>query len=157
MGQTAVWIEVDRIKLVETLLGRKLEPGGAGENDRPDTIKLTGSFQPHRRRGELYLVTPKSSLSDWTPIPSLVKAVARARDWYEQIAAGEIRTVEEIARKTGMPACDVKHALKYAILSPHVTGAIPAGKNPPNLTLKKLRDSISLDWLEQQDKILRLM
>jgi DNA invertase Pin-like site-specific DNA recombinase len=156
VGQTAVWIEVDRAKLAEALVGRKLESRVTGDNHRPDTIKLTASFQPHRRRGELYLVTPKGSQSDRTPIPSLVKAVARARVWYEQFAAGEISTVKELAKKTGMPACDVKHTLKYAMLSPQVTEAILAGRHAPNLTLRELREGISLNWQEQEDMILGL-
>jgi hypothetical protein len=157
VGQTAVWIEVDKSKLAEALVGRKLVPGVPGGNHRPDNIKLTANFQPHRRRGELYLLTPTSSLFDRTPIPSLVKVVARARDWYEQIVTGKISTVAEIAKKAGMPACDVKHTLKYAILSPQVTEAILTGRHPPNLTLRELRDGISLDWVEQQKKILLLV
>jgi hypothetical protein len=156
VGQTAVWIEVDRAKLVETLLGRKPESGTANHKNQPDLIKLTSNFQPHRRRGELYFVTPKISHPDRAPIPGLVKAVARARDWYEQIVTGEVANVAEIARKTGMPSCDVKYALKFAMLSPQVTEAILAGKHPPNLTLRDLRSSISIDWKEQQERILQL-
>src|ERR1017187_846632 len=156
VGQTAVWIEVDRAKLVETLLGRKPESGTANHKNQPDLIKLTSNFQPHRRRGELYFVTPKISHPDRAPIPGLVKAVARARDWYEQIVTGEVAHVAEIARKTGMPSCDVKYALKFAMLSPQVTEAILAGKHPPNLTLRDLRSSISIDWKEQQERILQL-
>jgi len=91
-------------------------------------------------------VTPKSSHSDRTPIPGLVKAVARDRDWYEQIVTGEIGNVEELAKKTGMMACHIKHTLKYAMLSPQVTEAILAGKHPSNLTLRELRGNISIDW-----------
>jgi len=156
VGQTALWIEVDRAKLIETLLGRKPESGTADRKNRPDTIKMTTDFQPHRRRGELYLVTPKNSRSDRTPIPGLVKAVARARDWYEQIVTGEVGSVAEIATKTGMPSCDVKYALKFAMLSPQVTEAILAGKHPPNLTLRELRASISMNWKLQQERILQL-
>jgi site-specific DNA recombinase len=156
VGQTAIWLEVDRTKLVETLLGRKSEFGTAVRRNQPDLIKLTTDFQPQRRRGELYLVTPKSPHSDRTPSPGLVKAVARARDWYEQIVKGEVRNVAEIARKTGMPSCDIKYALKFAILSPQITEAILAGKHPPNLTLRELRNNISIDWKQQQERILQL-
>jgi site-specific DNA recombinase len=156
VGQTALWIEVDRVKLVETLLGRKTESGTAHSKNRSDLIKLTTNFQSHRRRGEFYLVTPKTSHSDRTPIPGLVKAVARARDWYEQIVTGEVTNVVEIGRKTGMPSCDVKYALKFAMLSPQVTEAILAGNHPPNLTLRDLRGNISIDWSQQQERILQL-
>jgi len=157
VGQTAVWIEVDRAKLAETLLGGKPEFGAAIGNQRLDTIKLTTNFQPHRRGGELYLVTPKSSSSDGIPVPCLVKAIAQARDWYERIVAGEVGTVNELARKTGLPPCYVRRILKYAMLSPRITETILSGKHLPNLTLRELPDSIPSDWREQQDRIFRLV
>ena len=157
VGQTAVWVEVDSAKLAETLLGGKPKSGAAIGNHRLDTIKLTANFQPRCRGGELYLVTPRSSCSDGTPVPCLVKAIARARDWYERIVAGEVGTVGELARKTGLPPCYVKHILKYAMLSPQITETILLGKHPPNLTLRELKDSISIDWREQQDRISRLV
>jgi DNA invertase Pin-like site-specific DNA recombinase len=156
VGKTAIWLEVDRTKLVETLLGRKSEFGTVVHKNQPELIKLTTDFQPHRRRGELYFVTPMISHADRAPVPGLVKAVARARDWYEQIVKGEVRNVAEIAMKTGMPSCDVKYALKFAMLSPQVTEAILAGKHPPNLTLRDLRNNISIDWKQQQERILQL-
>ena len=157
VGQTAVWIEVDRAKLAETLLGGKPESGAAIGNQRLDPIKLTTNFQPHRRGGELYLMTPKSSCSDGMPVPCWVKAIARARDWYERIVAGEAGTVGELARKTGLPSGYVKRILKYAMLSPQITEMILSGKHPPNLTLRELQDSIPSDWREQQDRIFRLV
>ena len=156
VGQTTLWIEVNRDKLIETLLGRKPECGTAYKKLQSDVIKLTADFRTHRRRGELYLVTLKSTHSDRTPIPGLVKAVARARDWYEQIISGEVGNVEEIARKTGMPSCDVKYALKFAMLSPQVTEAILAGKHPPKLTLRELRSNLCIDWKQQHERILQL-
>jgi len=156
VGQTALWIEVDRAKLLETLLGRKPEFGTADSKTQSRLIKLTADFCVHRRRGELYLVTQKSSHSDRTPIPGLVKAVARARDWYEQIVTGEVANVAEIAWKTGMPSCDIKYTLKFAMLSPQVTEAILVGKHPPNLTLRDLRAGISIDWRQQQNRFLGL-
>jgi site-specific DNA recombinase len=101
-------------------------------------------------------VTPKSSCSERIPIPCLVKAVARARDWYERFVAGEVGTVGELAKKTGMHACDVKRILKFAMLSPQVTEAILAGRHPPNLTLREVQNSISIDWREQQVRIFTL-
>jgi hypothetical protein len=68
----------------------------------------------------------------------------------------DVSNVAELARKTGMPTCDVKYALKFAMLSPQVTEAIVAGKHPPNLTLRDLRAGISMDWKRQQDRILQL-
>lgn len=92
-GQCEIWIEVDREKLTENLLGRKIVPGAVNHGSRLDAIKLTANFQPHRRSGELYLIAQKGSCSAGTPVPSLVEAIVRSRDWYEQFIAGEVGTI----------------------------------------------------------------
>jgi len=98
VGQNKVWIEVDEAKLLQTLLGRK--PGSvAVDEHKIETIKLTADFQPLRRGNELRLVGPPGSCFERTPVPSLVKAIARARDWYERIVGGEISTVVQLAKE----------------------------------------------------------
>jgi site-specific DNA recombinase len=150
VGQTTVWIEVDSKKLVETLLGHKLECNAAANVQKPYNIKLTANFQPLRRGGELRLVAPKNSSFEGTPIPSLVKAVARARDWYERIISGEVRTVGQLAQKTSLPSSYVKRLLRCALLSPHITETVLTGEHRPNLTLQELLRRAPIDWREQQ-------
>jgi hypothetical protein len=152
VGQTTVWIEVDRQKLVGTLLGHKPE-FNAADGQKLNTIKLTADFQPLRRGGELHLVAPKSSSSEGTPIPSLVKAVARARDWYERIVSGEVGTVSQLAQKTGLPSTYIKRILECALLSPLMTEIILSGKHRSNLTLQELLQKSPIDWHEQQGTI----
>ncbi len=156
IGKSAVWIEVDRSKLSESLLGRKPESGPAAWKHQSDIIKLTAEFQPERREGELYLVTPMRSRSEGTSVPTLVKAIARARNWYEQIAAGKVGTVGELAQKTGLTPTYVKRILQCAMLSPEMTETILSGKHRPNLTLRDLLTHLPIDWREQRDRILTL-
>ena len=150
VGQTTVWIEVDRQKLAETLLGHKPEFNAAVDVQKPNTIKLTADFQPLRRGGELRLVAPSSSSTEGTPIPSLVKAVARARDWYERIVSGEVGTVGQLARETGLPSTYIKRILACALLSPQMTEIILSGRHRPNLTLQELLQNSPINWKEQK-------
>ena len=120
----------------------------------PNTIKLTADFQPVPRGGELRLVAPKSSSSEGTPIPSLVKAVARAREWYERIVSGEVGTVGQLAQKTGLPSTYIKRILACAMFSPQMTEIILSGKHRPNLTLRGLLQKAPIDWQEQEHNIL---
>jgi DNA invertase Pin-like site-specific DNA recombinase len=156
VGQSEIWIEVDRERLAEALLGRKIVPGPVNRNRWLDPIKLTTVFQPHHRSGELHLLGPKGSREEGSPVPSLVKAIVRSRDWYEQFIAGEVGTIAEIAKKTKLPTNYVKRILKYAMLSPQIIEAILSGKHPPNLSLQELQGNISTDWREQRNKIPRL-
>lgn len=119
-------------------------------------IKLTANFQPHHRSGELYLKIPNDSCLDGTPVLSVVKAIARSREWYVLFIAGKVATVGELARKTGLTPSYVTRILKYAMLSPEIIEAILTGKHPHNLTLRELQGKIAIDWREQQKKILRL-
>ena len=153
VGQTKVWIEVSRTKLMEALLERKSDTSAAFSEHTPDTIKLTADFQPVRRGGELRLVEPKNSPSEGTPVPALVKAIARARDWYERIVAGEVGTLTELARKTGLTSTYIKRILQFAMLSPQITESILSGRQSAELTGKTILDNITLDWREQASNL----
>ena len=156
MGKTTVWIEVDITKLVETLLGHKLDFGAAGDGHGPAVIKLNADFEPVHQGSELRLVAPDGPGSEGTPVPSLVKAVARARDWYEQIVAGEVGTIKTLSQRTGLGRTYVKRILRLATLSPEMTEAILSGKHRADLTLQDLRHSVPIDWQQQPDRIFQL-
>ncbi len=151
VGRTTVCVEVDRDKLVEIFMGNESQSIAAGADRRIDNIKLHADFQPLRRGSELRLVGPKGSCYEGSPIHSLVRAVARARDWYERIVAGEIATVSQLAQKTGLSSSYVKRVLKCAVLSPQITESILSGNHRPNLTLQELLQRIPTDWQTQSD------
>jgi site-specific DNA recombinase len=154
VGQTTVWIEIDKRTLLATLLGKKPETVPPSRTDKPDVLKLTGDFQARRRGSELRLVAPNNPSSEGTPVPSLVKAVARARDWYERIVSGEVNTIGQLAQKSSLTRRYVRRILPFANLSPQITEMILSGKHRADLTLKELLNRIPSDWREQQNKIL---
>jgi hypothetical protein len=156
VGQATVWIEVDSTKLVETLLGHKPDFAAAVDGHGPGIIKLNADFQPVHQESELRLVAPNGSCSEGTPVPSLVKAVVRARDWYERIIAGEVGTIKTLCKITGLGRTYVKAILRCATLSPQIVESILLGKHRPGLTLQDLRHGIPIDWQEQQDRIFQL-
>lgn len=149
IGKTAIWIGVDMAKLMETLLGHKPEFIATTDEHGHDTVKLNTDFHILRRGNELHLVGAQGSCFERTPIPSLVKAIARARGWYEQIVAGEIGTVTELARRTGLHAAYVKRILQCAMLSPQIIKALLSGKQRANLTLQVILDNAAIDWRKQ--------
>jgi ParB-like chromosome segregation protein Spo0J len=84
-----------------------------------------------------------------------MKAVARAHGWYERIVAGEVTTIGELARKSGLTRRYVRKILLCANLSPQIMEALLVGKHRPNLTLKEILRGVPLDWREQEKRILR--
>ena len=154
VGEKAVSIEIDRAKLLVTLAGNDYTPHPHSRRSAHANLKLTASFQVLRRGGELRVIlTNGESTFQGKRVPSLVKAVARARDWYERIVAGEVTTISELGRKSGLTRRYVRRILQCATLSPRIIEALLTGKHRPNLTLKEIQGSMPLNWRDQEKKI----
>jgi site-specific DNA recombinase len=155
VGHTAAWIEIDKTRLLATLLGQKSETLSPPGRSKPDILKLSADFHVLRQGGELRVVTPQDEAGlQGKPAASLLKAVARSRDWYERILAGEVATIGQLAQKCGLTRRYVRRILQCANISPEITEALLIGKHRPNLTVNELLRSLPLDWREQRQKIL---
>jgi site-specific DNA recombinase len=110
------------------------------------------------RGGELRVIaTPNSASFEGKPVPSLIKAVARARYWYERITAGEITSIGQLAQESGLTLRYVRRILQCATLSPQITEALLSGDHRPDLTVEELRHSVLPSWAEQEQAIHRLL
>jgi site-specific DNA recombinase len=153
IGQSKVWIEVGKTSLFEYLykpMGRGIE---VPFRDIP-TLQLVGDFEISRRGSEVRIVMPNEDFGRVSPVPSIVKAIARSRDWYERIVAGEFGTIGQLAHKSGLTKRYVRKILQCAHLSPKVTEALLVGKHAPSLTLKTVLQGVPLHWSEQDRTIL---
>jgi site-specific DNA recombinase len=89
--------------------------------------------------------------------PALLRAVARARRWFEEIADGRVRSSAEIARREGLQKGYVARLLRLAFLSPDIVEALVAGRAPVEFNLQMMmttQRALSLAWKEQE-KLLR--
>jgi site-specific DNA recombinase len=151
IGETAVWIEIDRTKLHATLLGHKSKFLRPSRRDELEILKLTADFKVLRRGGELRVISPNGESSfEGKRMPSLVKAVARAHDWYERIVAGEVATIGELGRKSGLTRRYVRRILQCANLSPQIIEALLKGNHRPDLILEEILRGVPLNWREQE-------
>jgi DNA invertase Pin-like site-specific DNA recombinase len=156
IGQKEVWTEIDKTKLLATLLGGKPQALSSSRRDKSGLLKLVGDFQVVRRGGELRVVLSNDdSCLEGERVPSLVKAVARARGWYERFVADEVRSIDQLARRSGLTRRYVRRILQCAILSPQITDALLTGRHRPNLTLNEILRGMPFNWREQENKILR--
>jgi len=55
-----------------------------------------------------------------------------------------------LAKRAGVTRGYVTRILRLAFLAPDITEAILDGRQPPTLTVERLRDPIPLDWNEQR-------
>lgn len=154
VGDGNVWIEIDRAKLLGTMVQ---DPRSSEEPaKRLGTLKLVGSFQVVRRGSELRIVPPdKEGSLGAAQIPSLANAVARAKYWYDQIVEGKVRSIRQLAAQDGLGPRHTRRILRCATLSPEIMEALVSGKHRPDLTLDQVLDQIPLDWQEQKRRILR--
>jgi len=151
IGSATVWIDIDRRKLLETLLDHEPEFQPVGKQH---IIKLSAKFQSLHRGRQIHLVVPNGPAPAATPVPSLINAVARAYRWYEQIMAGEVQTIRDLAQGAGVTTAYVTRILQLAFLSPKILDIVLSGKQRPDLVLANLL-KLPVDWPTQNHMVSR--
>lgn len=86
-----------------------------------------------------------------TPLATML---ARAWSWQRAIDEGRYANGKELADALGIDRSRVSRTLRLAMLSPRVVNRIVTGDIPPTLTVLRLRESIPLDWEEQERELL---
>jgi len=158
---TKIEIEISKRKLRNVLgandqatsLGLDPEQGQLHEQD---VIRLTIEAKLARRGLEVRLVVPPGSDTETLagpPVPSLVKAVARAYGWHERILQGAAVNQRALAQHSGLSRRYVGKVLECAFLAPDIVEAILQGRQPPGLTFEKLCHPLPLSWAEQREQL----
>ena len=86
---------------------------------------------------------------------ALLKAIARAYTWLEQLQAGHARDLNAIAVREGLASSYVRDHLPLAFLAPSIVTAIVEGRQPKDLSLNQLmyRTELSSNWAEQRHQL----
>ena len=84
--------------------------------------------------------------------PALVKAIARARRWFGDLANGTVPSLAALAEREKLHPRSITQILPLAFLAPDIVASIVAGTQPTNLTVETLIKRIDLpaDWAEQR-------
>lgn len=124
-----------------------------GQEDQDDLMQLSISVRLTRCGGGIRLIVPGESGGEGRAHPNaaLIKAVARAYTWYEQLLSGEATSLQAIAREHGVMPRYVRRILRCAFLAPDLVQAILDGRQPPELTLERLLQALPLDWAAQRE------
>jgi site-specific DNA recombinase len=146
--EDAIMIRVRR----SPLLGGAVMPP-LSENPSDSPIELTTPVAFRRRGVEMRLVLPAvASQNDRSKCdPTLIKAIARGRAWFEELAAGRARSLRELAERDGITRRYVRRLVDLAFLSPELVEAILHGRQPVELTATRLTElDLPLDWTDQR-------
>ena len=102
---------------------------------RKDVFTLSCPFSQARRGQELRLIIDGAEPALATRTYALLKGIAGARTWFEQIVAGELGSIPELAKREGVTPRYVRRIMPCAMLGPQGVEAILGGKCSPDLTL----------------------
>jgi site-specific DNA recombinase len=140
----------------EGITGLRESPSRRSDNgSREDRTIISVAAAFARCRGEVRLVLPPDiGRGSQQAIPSLVKAVARAHEWVDRIAKGEVPHQRAIATETGLHRRYVGRIMQLAFLAPDITESILEGRQLPHITLETLMDNMPVDWVAQRSRLL---
>ena len=76
--------------------------------------------------------------------PALLKAVARSRAWFEELASGQVRSLADIARRENIAVRYVERLSRLAFTAPGIVETICQGRQPAELNAETLLNRIDL-------------
>ncbi len=131
------------------------EPGreqAKADRHSGDEFRLDLPVTLKRRGVEMKLVITDERERTPAPDPKLVLAVAQGRQWFAEIKQGNVRSVRDLAKRHNVDRGDVSRALPLALLAPDIVEAILAGRQPVELTAKRLKriGDLPASWAEQR-------
>jgi site-specific DNA recombinase len=151
---------IDRVELksegIQVTLKLPILESGQDCDARPTYLVLS-QFMPMqmKRRGiEMRLILEGDVTANRVDLP-LLKAIARARSWSQDLISGRVRGVGELARREQLDRRSVRRQLRLAFLSPRIADAIVEGRQPPDLTVIKLTRRVELPaiWAAQEQAL----
>jgi site-specific DNA recombinase len=158
LGRLLTRIVIDNGGLTLLLRQAALTPGTEQAATAEDQIlTLRVPLQLRYRGVEMKLVVPgpghhTKPLRD----PALIKAVARAYVWFQELATGHAGSLRDIAEREAVTDGYVGRLIRLAFLAPPLVEAILEGAQPVDLTAARLTalTDLPLDWTEQQQLVL---
>src|SRR5438552_18970108 len=125
----------------------------SSQNPSDSPIEFTAPVAFRRRGVEMRLVLPGVAIQNEISRcdPTLIKAIARGRAWFEELAAGRARSLRELAERDGITRRYVRRLVDLAFLSPELVEVILPGRLPVKLTATRLTGlGLPIDWTDQR-------
>ena len=137
---------------LSALLGRDA-PSPILEDPSISSIELTAAVAFKRRGVETKLMLPGLDQPNQRARrdPALIKAIARGRAWFDELATGRAPSLQALAKRDGITRRYIRRLVGLAFLSPELVDAILQGRQPVALTATRLTElDLPLDWTEQR-------
>ena len=152
---------VERIELSESGFRLALKPPVPSSGRQPAEkliylpITRVVPMKIKRRGVEMRLIMNGNSASTMKTDSALLKSVARAYHWSQDLLSGRVQCVEEIAERQQVGPRYVRRLLRLAFLAPRIVERIAAGTQPQDLTAEALAERVNLPlvWIEQEQTV----
>jgi len=163
-GSTSSALQRDRSVLVQSVAGivvhtdklvvRLRSDQTDDEPDRSDDPSLTIPWQkPPSKRSRRILLPHNASRRDVQPEQferraRLVSAIAKGRQWLDDVVSGRVTTVQEICLREKCSVRQVNMTISLAFLAPNLVKAAVEGRLPRGIGVERLRDPPA-EWSRQ--------
>jgi site-specific DNA recombinase len=123
----------------------------------PHVLVVPWKKAPSKRPREIILPASTSSLPDPRPIRAetrarLVTALVKGRHWLDQLIAGTVANVEQIAAAENCTIRQINMTISLAFLAPNLVQAAVDGRLPRGVGIANLRDAPA-EWCRQYAKL----
>ncbi len=157
IAKIEVTIGLSPLGLRAVLLGEKpsksqASVGPKNPGNARDEIVLRIEAHFERVKGEIRIIPPNDSRENTPtrPDPALLKAIVRARLWYEMLVSGKARSLRAIATATGVDERYVSRVIRCAFLAPDIVESVMNGKQLPSATVGALFRNVPIEWDKQR-------
>ncbi|MDX5494549.1 MAG: recombinase family protein [Alphaproteobacteria bacterium] len=151
VGEMQVSITIDRHGLKGLLTDTKASSQGADGDTASAPPLIQRAVQLKRCGNGRKLIIGQQKTDDTTkPDPSLLKTLARAHAWFEDLKTG--LSYKEIATRDAIDERLVARSIRLALLAPDITKAILTGLEPKGLSSEQLvrLPKLPASWIEQR-------
>ena len=118
-----------------SLLGRSRHQKSRVRSSRPRRLRLI-----------------KTNVEFAPRLARLVTAIARSRQWLDELVAGTVQNVEQIADREKCSIRQVNRTMTLAFLAPSLIQAAVDGRLPRGIGVAKLRD-LPAEWTRQYERL----
>jgi len=146
---------VARIVVHENKLIVQLKSDNAEEiSEEADDLSLTIPWRkPPSKRSRQILLPHNASRSDVRPEQferraRLVNAIARGRQWLDDVVSGRVTTVAQLCAREKCSARHANMSISLAFLAPSLIKAAVEGRLPRGIGVERLRDPPT-EWIRQ--------
>ncbi|MFZ0663994.1 MAG: hypothetical protein WAM66_15000 [Acidobacteriaceae bacterium] len=137
------------IRLRVPALVKEILRGGQPGIELQPFVSVECPFRHVQQGRALRLIVGNTNITTDASRQAILKAIARARCWYEQITTGKATNITQLAGIDGVSPRFIRMQMKLIQLSPQSIENLMTRSESLPLSLSDLLVSIPMDWQEQ--------